>query len=88
MMDSDGPGLLRVERLGSRTDYNWQVVPFGQLAGEKFNLVADRRVAVDQDNILAIDTAAAAMDAIARFAQQFFLAHLNIHRFGPDDQVL
>jgi len=63
-------------------------LPFGQFTREKFNLIGDRRVAVDNDSFPAIDAAAAAMDAVARLAQQFFFAHLNVHRVCLGDQFL
>jgi len=73
---------------GCCADFNWKILRFGQLAGEKFDLVVHWGVAVDQNEILTVDAAAAAMDAITCFAQQFFLAHVKVHRFGPDDQIL
>lgn len=77
-----------MKRSGRCADGNWRILRFGQLAGEKFDLVLHWGFPIDQNEILTIDAAAAAMDAITRFAQQFFLAYVNVHRVGPDDQIL
>jgi hypothetical protein len=63
-------------------------LPSGQFVGEKFDLIAERNVAIDDDQLLPIDPAATAMGAIAGFAQQLFHAHVNIQLFGADNEIL
>jgi hypothetical protein len=51
-------------------------------------LVADRGIAVDQNQILAFDSAPAAMHAVPRFTQQPLGADLNVHASRCYDQFV
>lgn len=61
---------------------------FSQFTCEKLDLITDPRIAVDQDNILAFDPAAAALGAVAGFPQELFRTHVNISAFCPENEFL
>ncbi len=60
----------------------------GQFVGEKLDLIAERNIPVDDDQLLSFDPAAPAMGAVADFAQKLLHAHMNIQLFGADDEIL
>ena len=64
------------------------LAPLAQLAGEKLDLIANRRIAVEQYDLLTFDPAAPAVRAVPRFTQQFLRAHEDIHFLGAGDQLL
>ena len=65
-----------------------QVLSIGKLRHKKFDLIADPRVAVDQNHILPSETTATASRAVAGFAQKLFRPHLDIAATRADDQLL
>jgi len=64
------------------------VLTLGQLAREKFDLIAEAGVAIEQDHFLSVHPAAPALGAIAGLAQKFLSAHLNISALGAEDEFL
>ena len=60
----------------------------GQLSSKKFDLVADARVAVEQDETAPFDPAAAAFCPVTRFTQKFFAPHFDVHALCSQDQFL
>jgi hypothetical protein len=63
-------------------------LPLGQFTGEKFDLVADSGVTIDQDEFLATDPATPALSPISRLAQEFLGAHLDVHPLRAQNQFL
>jgi len=64
------------------------VFKLGQFACQKLDLIGDARITVEQYNILTFDPAAAALGAVAGFAQKLLGAHLNIALPGAEDEFL
>jgi len=58
-----------------------------QRGGEELDLLGERTVAVDDDQILSFEAAAAALGVIADFAEQLFGAHFDIMLLGRGHQL-
>ena len=63
-------------------------LPFGKLAGEEFDLIADGGGAIDEDDLLAVNPATAAFGSITGLAQKLFRSYLNVQLLGAEDQFL
>jgi hypothetical protein len=61
---------------------------FDEFTSEEFDLVPERGVAVQNDEVLLLEPAAAALGPITDFAMQFFRAHLYVEFGGDFDKVL
>src|SRR5262249_41693133 len=62
-----------------RSSFGFSLLLLSQFSGQKIDLIADRCIPVDQDQLLTIDAAAPAPGPIANLPQQFFRAHLDVH---------
>ena len=61
---------------------------FSQFTGKKLDLITDAGISVDQYNVLTVDPAAAALGAVAAFAQKLFGAHVDIAALSVKDEFL
>ena len=59
-----------------------------QFRGKKIHLIANRRIAVNQNERAAVQLTSPAMDAIADVPEQLLCAYLYIHLLGRTDQFL
>ena len=60
----------------------------GELAGEELDLVSERRVAVENDKVLFLEPASAALSAVADFSMKFLRSHLYVKFGGKFDKLL
>lgn len=59
-----------------------------QFASQEFNLLTDPGVAIEQDHLLSLDSAAAAFGAVTGFAQELFAAHFDVESLRLKNQFL